>query len=72
MTAPIKAPFRPISPALQDLINERNWRVDFTWRVNGSNCKAFQKFTPSTVPAAAVSSRVPAVERSGLILEKQQ
>jgi hypothetical protein len=63
MSESIKLPVRPISQALQDLINEHNYRVERVWMFVGSSCKPFQP-TPSTVPAA-LSSRVPAVEHGG-------
>jgi hypothetical protein len=69
---PIITQYRPISQALQDLINEHNDRVERVWMLRGSNCKPFQKSTTSTVPtASAPSSRVPAVEHGGLVLQER-
>ncbi|MBB3020701.1 hypothetical protein FHR70_003787 [Microvirga lupini] len=69
MSEPINSPIRPISKALQDLINEHNHRVERVWMLRGSNCKPFQRSTPSTVPPAVVSSSVPAVEHGGSFKE---
>jgi hypothetical protein len=39
MKSEIIIPLRPISKPLQELINEHNYHVEFTWRHVGSNCK---------------------------------